>query len=134
MAVVSLDTNIVLRVLLQDQPTVAAKIMDMIEAANANSLAVADVVLFETVWVMQGDSYKLDRQLIAKLLERFIRIEQINCNRALFARVLPAFVKQPAVSFIDIALAGYAELNDATPLLTLDKKLAKALPQKVRVL
>jgi predicted nucleic-acid-binding protein len=133
MAAGSLDTNIVLRVLLQDQPQTAARIMDMIEKANTNSLAVADVVLFETVWVMQGGSYKLDRELIAKLLQRFVRIEQINCNQVLFEMVLPLYVKHPGLSFIDVALACYAELSDATPLLTLDKKLAKALPGYAKV-
>ena len=125
----SLDTDIVLRLLLQDHPVQSPQITDMIERSGPNSFGVADVIIFECVWILQGPAYQFDRDLIADLLARFIHIDQINCNRTLFERVLPLFVKHPAVSFIDLALAVYADLNNALPLLTYDKKLVRQLPQ-----
>jgi len=128
----SLDTNIVLRLLLQDNERQSKEVADMIEAGGSNEFAVADVVIFEAVWVMQGRWYALERPMIAKLLLRLARIDQINCNRALIERAIPRFVEHTGVSFADICLATYAELNSASPLLTYDKKLAQALPELVQ--
>lgn len=123
----SLDTNIVLRFLLHDNPVQSPQITQMIAAARPNSFAVADAVLFECVWVLQSGNYQFDRQLIGDLVLRLTRIEQISCNRVMVERVVPLYLKHAAISFIDLALVVYAELNNAQPLLTYDKKMLRQL-------
>jgi len=128
----SLDTNIILRLLLQDNEKQSRAVLDMVEAGGSNDFAVADVVIFEAVWVMQGRWYALERPMIAKLLLRLARIDQINCNSVLIERAIPRFIEHVGVSFTDVCLATYAELNGTLPLLTYDKKLAQALPELVQ--
>ncbi len=124
----SIDTNIVLRLILQDSDEQVSKINDYISKQSAGKLILEDAVLFEVVWILSGSNYQLSRQLVAKALLKIAGITQIRCNRPLLFKALPIYVKHPKLSFVDICLACYAELNNATPLLTFDKALAKTLP------
>jgi len=130
----SLDTNILLRLGLKDVPTQVDKIVSMLEATSPDSLTVADVALFECAWVLRNTPYHFDRPMIAKFLSKIASIPQISCNRLMLKRALPIFINNSNISFIDACLATYAELNNRTPLLTFDKKLAKALPKTVNLL
>lgn len=78
--------------------------------------------------------YEFDRALIDKLLLQVARMPQISCNRALVELALPLYVQHPSISFIDACLGVYAVLNRATPLLTFDKNLTKALPQATAII
>jgi predicted nucleic-acid-binding protein len=124
----SLDTNIALRLMLHDSPQQMDKIIALIDGSKSGSLAMADAVFIECVWILTAKMYGLDRELIGKLLLQVAGIPQINCNRAMLERAVPLYVNNPNISFVDACLAVYAELNDATPLLTFDKKLVRALP------
>lgn len=130
----SLDTNITLRLLLQDVPEQLTKIVALIDNSKTSSLAIADAVFFECVWILSGKQYKFERMLIGKLLLQVADIPQVNCNRVMLEKAVPLYVKYRNISFIDACLSVYAELNDAIPLLTFDKKLASALPKSVSVL
>ncbi len=130
----SLDTNIALRLLLQDVPGQFSKIVALIDASKPSSLAVADAVFFECAWALGGDMYKFDRELIGKLLLQLAYIPQINCNQIMLEKAVPLFVNNNQISFIDACLVIYAELNDAAPLLTFDQKLAKQLPNYVQLI
>lgn len=81
---------------------------------------------------MQGNLYKLDRKTISELVMQIISIPQINCNKELIKRAMPMFVKYKKISFADICLTCYADINNAKPLLTYDKLLAKNLPDFVK--
>lgn len=130
----SLDTNITLRLLLQDVPEQLNRVITLIDSSKPNSLLVADAVFFECVWIMSGKMYNFDRTLIGKLLIQVTEIPQINCNRAMLEKAVPLYVANNQISFIDACLVAYAELNGATPLLTSDKKLVAALPKAVAIL
>lgn len=124
----SFDTNIVLRLMLRDLPKQTDKIIEHIDSARSGSIMVADAVFFEIVWVLSGSHYQLDRPLIGKLLLQICEIPQINCNRNLLEKAVPLYIEHQGISFIDACLTVYAELNQATPLLTFDKKLVSVLP------
>ncbi len=126
---ISIDTNVVLRLLLGDQPSQTEKIIALIDKAKPGSIMIADAVFFEMVWVLSGKPYDLDRALIGKLLRQLMTIPQLNCNRNLLEQAIPRYLAHLDISFIDACLATYAELNQATPLLTLDKRLISALPK-----
>ncbi len=127
----SIDTNIVLRLLLRDVPDQLDKVNILIDSAGQNGLVVADAVFLECVWILSGKVYGFDRELIAKLLLQVTDIPQVNCNRAMLEKALPLYASHTKISFIDACLSVYAELNDAKPLLTFDKKLASSLAQSV---
>lgn len=124
----SLDTSIILRLLLLDLPDKVAEIDNFIANQDSGSLRLEDAVLFEVVWILGGPSYGLDRQTIGQALLKITAIQQINCNRKLLFEAIPLYTKYPKLSFVDVCLAVYAELAGATPLLTLDKPLSKQLP------
>ncbi len=120
----SLDTNVILRLLLDDVPEQNAAVVELIDGQSENQLAVADVALVEVVFVLER-YYGIGRAEISGMIEGVMSLVQINCNRTLLAKALPLFVQNPSLSFEDCCLAVYAELNDATPLWTFDKDLAK---------
>jgi predicted nucleic-acid-binding protein len=124
----SLDTNIILRLLLTDVPEQTAVVRDLLAASSAASLVVADGVFFEVVWVLSGPGYNLSRETIGKALLKIADIAQIKCDRLLLAKAIPLYIKHPKLSFIDICLTIYAEFNDAAPLLTFDQQLDKQFP------
>lgn len=130
----SLDTNITLRLLLQDVPNQFRKVVDLIDNSKSGSLQIADAVFFECVWILSGKTYNFERELIGKLLLQVADIPQINCNRVMLEEAVPLYVQHNNIAFIDACLAVYAEINSATPLLTFDKKLAAALPKTVSTL
>lgn len=128
--VLALDTNCLVRWLLQDNEAQAA-IVDSYMVKSRSRLHVSDLVLAEVVWVLSS-AYKLDDQLIERLLRMVVENSKINCNRVLFNKVLDHMNTAPKVSFVDTCLAFYAELGMAK-LLTFDKTLAKKFPRAVRL-
>ncbi len=123
----SLDTSAVLRFLVRDDATQADMVGRLLVASKVQ-LAVADVAIVEAVHVLTR-YYQLERDDAIVLVTGFINLPVINCNRVLFERAFEVFATHPALSFEDCCLAMYAELNDALPLYTFDKKLAKQITQ-----
>jgi len=119
----SLDTNIILRLILGDNPGQCRKVQDLFMRMNV-SYHVADLAVTEAVYVMQN-VYGLSREKIVEGVEKLESFPGLNYNRSLFELVLPMFLAQPKLSFNDCCLAGYAALNQAEPLWTFDKALAK---------
>lgn len=121
----SLDTNCLLRWLLNDLPEQSNLVAKLISTGSHH---VADIALIEFVYVLEK-LYGYPRDLVAANLTVIIEHPNINSNRQLFASALPIYTQHPALSFTDCCLATYAELNQAIPLQTFDKKLAAKLPQ-----
>ncbi len=120
----SLDTNILLRLIVGDVPEQTLVIETLL--AEATVLQVADIAIFETVFVLQS-YYKFSREDIYGSLTAIVRHPKINCNRRLFEQAFTLYRQYPKLSLVDCALTLYAELNNATPLYTFDKDLAKSL-------
>lgn len=117
----SLDTNVILRIMLRDIPEQCLKTQDMFMRQGV-SYDVADLAITEAVYVMQKG---YTRPEIVERLWWVLSLPDLNVNRALFDRVFPMYLEHPALSFNDCCLAVYAELNEAEPLWTFDKVLAK---------
>ncbi len=122
----SLDTNVVLRLIVGDVETQRARAMELVQGSKTQ-LAVADIVFVELEYALTKH-YEFSRKEVASLLGAFAGHPKINCNRSLITAVLAQYVHHPALSFTDIALSVYADLNQATPLWTFDKKLATQSP------
>lgn len=119
----SLDTNIILRMMLNDIPEQGRKIQDLLMRMDV-VYDVADLAITEAVYVMQSN-YGLSREKIVDGLMRLMDFPKLNYNQALFDCVFPMYLACPKLSFNDCCLAGYAALNQAEPLWTFDKDLAK---------
>ena len=127
--VLALDTNCLLRWLLEDNEEQAAVVDEHLRSSKAR-LHVADLAVAEAVWVLKK-VYGFDDDLVVGLARKIIEHDKINCNRALFGPVLAELNKSPKVSFVDICLAYYADMGGAK-LLTFDRTLAKRFPRMVK--
>lgn len=116
----SLDTNVLLRLVLDDVPEQSKIIKALLNAKT--KYQVADPALIEMVFVLEK-VYQLERPYIVDNIMFIVRHPQFICNRTLFETIVPVYLFEPALSITDCALLGYARLNNATPLYTFDKKL-----------
>lgn len=119
----SLDTNVILRLILKDSEEQCLKVQDLLMRADVD-YEVADLAIVEAVYVMQS-VYGLSRDKIVNGVQRLLDFAVLKLNWELFDRVFPMYLRHPALSFNDCCLAVYAELNEAEPLWTFDKALAK---------
>lgn len=122
----SLDTNIILRLILNDIPKQCRKIQDLLMRQHI-VYDVADLAIAEVVYVLKGD-YGLSREQIVDGIHKLLSFPGVNYNQNLFEQVFPMYLEHPQLSFNDCCLAGYAALNEAEPLWTFDKVLAKESP------
>jgi len=120
----SLDTNCLLRWLLDDVPEQTALVTTFINSGK--SVVVADVALIETIFVLEKLK-KISRETIEKAVMAVIGKDTILCNRELFMEVLPVYTSHPKLSFVDCYLEVLARRTGTAPLLTFDKKLAQQL-------
>ncbi|HVW22936.1 MAG TPA: PIN domain-containing protein [Candidatus Saccharimonadales bacterium] len=116
----SLDTNVVLRYLLDDVPEQTPKAAAIID--NSASY-VTDVVVTEVVFVLER-VIGLERTDISRLIQAFLSLPNLIYNDYLLDGVLELYLQQPLLSFVDCYAAIEAKLY-ANRLVTFDKQLAK---------
>lgn len=117
----SLDTNVIVRLFLDEDPAQTKAAQDCL--LRYSRISVADLAIIESTYIL-AERYKLGRQKAVKLMNMVIGHPRISCNRALFSNAYALYLKHTALSIEDCCLAAYAELSDASPLLTFDRKLA----------
>lgn len=115
-----IDTNILLDWLL-DRDANRTKSIDKLFAVT-KELQVPDVILVELAFALEK-FYELPRNLVSDNLHKVIDEPIFNCNRTLFQRALTEYSEHPSWSFLDCYLLNYAELQNALPVWTFDKKL-----------
>jgi predicted nucleic-acid-binding protein len=120
----SLDTNCLLRWLLDDVPEHTTIITAIINSKE--NLAVADAALIETVFVLEKIK-KISRETIEKAVLAIFEKENILCNRGLFIEVLSIYASHPKLSFVDCYLEVLARSTGTAPLLTFDRKMGNQL-------
>ncbi|OFC70968.1 PIN domain-containing protein [Alteromonas confluentis] len=63
---ISIDTNVLLRYLLQDDEKQAAAATQLI--SGSNSVLITDIVLAETVWTLKGKRYNISKSQIIDVI------------------------------------------------------------------
>lgn len=119
-----LDTNIILRFLLADDPAQscsATELMSKVDEGNV-SVEIKDFVLLETVWVLEA-SCRVPRKEIADRLINILNLSGIvNANRSTLIQALLSF-KETSIDLADCLLAAYS--SPATPVISFDRDLKK---------
>ena len=122
----SIDTNILLRLILLDNPKQVAQIQALL--AQYEDVSLPDQAIIEAVYIL-GGLEGLSRHDITRILRTVLDNQRLHTNAAVFYRVLEHYQELPAVSFTDMYLEATAYFSGQIPLFTFDKKLARQLPE-----
>ncbi len=122
---VTLDTNVVVRLLVGDDPA-QTKIAErtFLEHAGGDGVFVPIVVLVETAWVL-ARGYELSREIVHERLDRLARTRGVTLENP--GVVLEALVDHAngKAEFADYVVRASASSAGALPVLTFDRKLAR---------
>lgn len=117
---VMLDTNMILRYLLNDNPDMAEQAEQYLDSGEATVTA---EVMAEAVYVLKG-VYGLERGTIAETLRDFLVL--VSCREEDVLRVALDTYATHSLDFVDCVLYGYYCVRHAT-IATFDKKLLKLM-------
>ena len=123
---IALDTNVLVRFLVEDDKKQAAKASRLIETAisEGQELFVADVVLCELVWVLSR-SYKVQRSVIVETLQQLLRAGHLAFrDEDVLHRAINRFAKGKG-DFADYVIAFAADAEGFSQVATSDKALLK---------
>ena len=72
---IAIDTNILLRYLLQDDPLQSPKANKLL--SGRETILITDIVLVETIWTLRGKKYKLPKTDLVTVLSQLIEESNI---------------------------------------------------------
>ena len=124
---IAFDTDVLLRLLLNDDADQAGQAQDLVDRAIAASdrVLLPDIVLCELEWVLES-VYDFPRARIATTVRRLLDAEEFAfVNRAAVARALDRYTNGPA-DFSDYLLGESATLASATTTYTFDRVLSRS--------
>ena len=117
-----LDTNVILRYLLQDHHEFSQKSISIIEN---NNVYIKNEVLAEVVYVL-NKTYKVEKQKLRKILTDFTEVNNIHFeSKEIVILALNIFENQN-IDFVDALLCSYEKLKNFE-IVSFDKKLNKCL-------
>jgi predicted nucleic-acid-binding protein len=120
---IGLDTNVLVRYLVQDDPIQSAKATEIIErrlsVANPGFLSV--VAMVETVWVLDR-AYGLPRHEIAAAVERVLQTDVLIVENEQEVFTAMTALKEGRGSFSDAVIAALSAKAGCSFTLTFDRK------------
>lgn len=129
---IGLDTNVVVRFLVQDdqvQSAIANRFMSRLGREKPGFIS--SVVLAEITWVLSR-AYKSSREDIARAVEGFLRSAELIVENADAAyRALAIYQASPSAEFADALIAETASLAGAAETVTFDKNAASSLGMRL---
>ena len=126
-----LDTNTLLRFLLNDIPEQADKVVDVFQQAKAGkvSLSTAQIVIFEVIFILEK-YYHFSKEKIIIGIEGLLASPYLEVqDRTVFQEALEIY-KAKFIDFVDCFLICKARENNST-LFTFDKNLSKLVSTKI---
>ncbi|WP_275099693.1 PIN domain-containing protein [Sedimenticola hydrogenitrophicus] len=121
-----LDTNVLVRYLVQDDPKQAAQASKFIETycTDESPCFIGQIVLCELAWVLESN-YQQDRQQIASIIEQLLQVGQLEVmGPEIVWRALNDY-KNSNADFPDHLLARVNESQGCDTTVTFDKNAAK---------
>lgn len=124
---IALDTNLLVRLLTNDDARQAAKVEAWLrDNASARSPAYVDhIVLCELAWVLER-SYGYARDEVHQAVSALLEHDQLKVESPTLVRQALGLYEGGPADFSDYLLAVRAQAVGYAPVLTLDKKAAKA--------
>ena len=124
MATDSIDTNIVLRYILGDEPEKRVRVAEFLKTSS-NTHYLSNQVILECIYVMEI-TLEMPRIEVVDSMNFFLARhgDKIEYDRKMTAIAFPYYLAHPKLSWVDCALVAEAEARHREPLFTFDKKLA----------
>jgi predicted nucleic-acid-binding protein len=108
--VIAIDTNVLLRYLLEDDPVQSTKAAKLI--GDNRTVLVTDVVLVETIWTLKGRKYQLDKPELISVLKALFQEPNIRFEDGQATWVaLDQYRKSNGADFADALIVNKAKLT-----------------------
>ena len=123
---IALDTNVLVRFLVEDDEQQSRRAARLIEGAieRDEQLFISDIVMCETVWVLSS-AYRFSRAEIVQALSGLLRARAVVFTSGdRLARALEAYAKGKG-DFADYLIREHARAAGAETLATFDRSLLK---------
>ncbi len=117
---IRLDTNYILRYLVNDNETMADIAEEII---NNKNIYISNEVLAEVIYVLFG-VYKASKEKIFLDLSELVSFENIYISNKTVVKKALELYKDKNLDFVDCLLCSYSEIDKV---LTFDKKLQKCI-------
>jgi len=128
---IAIDTNALIRLLIEDDQIQAKIVRDVIKLAETHSIRILVLteVLIETVWVLES-VYDCDRKEISGFLENLTGSQVFAlADSQIMHKVIDQYKKKG--DFSDLIIVNQAKSRKATNLFSFDLDLQKAFPKFV---
>ena len=109
MAKILIDTNLIIRFLVNDDPEKALRVKKVLQEAK-NIKVLLDTVVAEIIWVLSS-YYEQDKPSIVEKIRALLHVETVSCNKSLLDQSLTIWEKNN-LSFIDSYIIATAEADD----------------------
>lgn len=125
----SLDTNVVLRYILNDIPEQKQQVIRLLETKNVTHYLSNQTFL--EIFYMLEKTYMASRERAVDAMLFFLTRYDgvVEYDHDLTRIAFPLYLEHPKLSWADCALAAEAEIRHHEPLMTFDQKLASQAPQ-----
>ena len=128
---IALDTNALIRMLIEDDKNQAESVQGVVGFAEKNSvqIIILSEVLIETVWVLES-VYQCTRDEVIQFLETLISISTFTFpDSSIIRKAIHRYKK--GGDFADLLIVGQAKKQGAKKFFSFDKKLQKIFPDFV---
>lgn len=133
---IGLDTNVVIRFLIQDDPVQCKKANQFIEKqiATGETFWICQVTLCEVFWVLEK-CYKLGKKELVNVLSSLLQTRQIQIEHDVLAwQALRDYEKSSKVGFPDCLIGKLNAYHECTYTYTFDKDAAKQLTSTFKMI
>lgn len=121
-----IDTNILVRLMTNDVPTLAKEAIEQIKKSRSGELIVIDAVLVELLFILEvNQQYKLPREKIVLIFEGILSIPQLKLSESSIT-AFNLYASNKKLDFTDCLLATLAN-NKKERVITFDKDLQNIL-------
>ncbi len=121
------DTNILIRVITNDNPTLAAQAAALLYKYQAGQIMLETAVFYETVYILTSKNfYEMPRKVACDAMRDLLDTGLFACDDELLIFILELY-ETSNLDFVDCLVAAHVKLRRAKTLLTQDKALLAKL-------
>lgn len=106
-----LDTNLIIRFLVNDNPQKVSRVEKLLIDKN-NTNILLDTIVAEIIWVLSS-YYSLKKSEVIEKIRALIHVDTIDCNAVLINKALSVW-EENNISYIDSYLVAVANLGNIT--------------------